>query len=349
MVEMKKLSIIVPVYNAQKYLKDCLNSILRIKEKELEVIIVDDGSTDESGRICDEYAKRDERVKVIHQKNSGVSSARNKGISIAVGEWILFVDSDDCLLSNFEQDVVNKLDLKYDLFFYHFTQNEKQLFPEKLENSSAHICNKEEIKIIQRGLLNQDDKKYCELSQGTIDFVSPWGCVLKRKVIQEIKFPEDIYWSEDRIFKFQVLNHVENAIILPGIEYFYRSHGESITHKYKKDIMFNLKEMCKLMLKVVNKKKKQNYRKLFDVFVVRQWLYCMQSGIYHSQMKMKKKDRKNEVKRWRNEELFIECINSVQLRYIKKRQIKIAAFCLKYRLYNMLDCLYLIQRRLNAR
>ena len=91
------VSIIVPVYNVEKYLCKCLNSIINQTYKDLEIILVDDGSKDTSGQICDEYASKDNRIHVIHKENGGVSSARNKGLAIATGEWVLFADSDDIL------------------------------------------------------------------------------------------------------------------------------------------------------------------------------------------------------------------------------------------------------------
>lgn len=96
------ISIIVPVYNVEKYLRECLDSISQLKAVTWEAILVDDGSTDISGQICDEYAKQDSRFRVIHQKNAGVSAARNAGLEAAEGEWIWFVDSDDSINPDFE-------------------------------------------------------------------------------------------------------------------------------------------------------------------------------------------------------------------------------------------------------
>ena len=92
---MKKISIIVPIFNIEKYLSRCLDSILEQTYKNLEVILVDDGSVDNSGMIADKYARKDQRIKVIHQVNQGVSAARNTGIDLATGDYIGFVDGDD--------------------------------------------------------------------------------------------------------------------------------------------------------------------------------------------------------------------------------------------------------------
>ena len=95
-----KISIIVPVYNAEKYLRHCLDSILNQSFQDFELLLVDDGSKDRSGKICDEYAEKDKRVSVWHQENQGVSVARNVGLEHAQGEWIYFPDSDDIVIEN---------------------------------------------------------------------------------------------------------------------------------------------------------------------------------------------------------------------------------------------------------
>ncbi|HJA50079.1 MAG TPA: glycosyltransferase, partial [Candidatus Fusicatenibacter intestinipullorum] len=94
-IEKVKISVIIPVYNVEKYLKRCLDSVINQTYKNLEIILIDDGSTDNSGKICDEYAQKDERIIVIHKENGGVSSARNKGLDICIGDYISFIDSDD--------------------------------------------------------------------------------------------------------------------------------------------------------------------------------------------------------------------------------------------------------------
>ena len=104
---MIKLSIIMPVYNVKNYIRKCIESVLEQKFIDYELILVDDGSNDGSGVICDEYSKKDKRIIVIHQKNKGLSGARNSGINIAKGEFIGFIDSDDWIHKNMYYDLVN--------------------------------------------------------------------------------------------------------------------------------------------------------------------------------------------------------------------------------------------------
>ena len=104
-MEQPLISIIVPVYNAEQYLEKCVNSIINQTYTNLEIILVDDGSPDNCGAICDEYAKKDSRIKVIHKSNGGVSSARNRALECLTGEYVAFVDSDDYI----HQDYINVL------------------------------------------------------------------------------------------------------------------------------------------------------------------------------------------------------------------------------------------------
>ena len=110
-----KLSLIIPVYNVEKYLEECLDSVIMQIIVDMEIILIDDGSKDNSGKICDKYAEKYNFIKVVHKKNEGVSVARNTGIKMAQGNYIFFLDSDDMLAPNIlkkiEEDVKSELDL----------------------------------------------------------------------------------------------------------------------------------------------------------------------------------------------------------------------------------------------
>ncbi len=112
-------SVIIPIYNVEKYLRDCLNSVINQTYKDLEIILVDDGSPDKCGEICDEYANKDERIRVIHKKNGGLSDARNAGFSISHGDYIYFLDSDDYIIENAIEKMVSCIEKeKADIVFF---------------------------------------------------------------------------------------------------------------------------------------------------------------------------------------------------------------------------------------
>ena len=107
------VSIIIPVYNAENYIRDCLNSVIKQTYRNIEIILIDDGTLDNSGIICEEYAMKDERIRVIHKKNEGVSTARNVGIGLAKGRYILFVDADDFVTDEYVRMLCEKMKLYY--------------------------------------------------------------------------------------------------------------------------------------------------------------------------------------------------------------------------------------------
>lgn len=117
---MPKVSVIIPVYNAEKYLRKCLDSVLAQSFADFEVLLINDGSTDGSGKICDDYAQKDARVKVFHKENGGVSSARNLGLDNATGDWIVFVDSDDYVEKNYFEVINNNLSQEIDVLVFSY-------------------------------------------------------------------------------------------------------------------------------------------------------------------------------------------------------------------------------------
>ena len=129
-----KLSIIIPVYNTKPYLDACLQSVIGQTYQNLEILIIDDGSTDSSGAICDEYAEKNHKFKVVHQSNRGVSVARNIGIELAQGDWVWFVDSDDIIIPNFIIDNIEVMNSSDYILFDFCT------FRGNITSESAYVC-----------------------------------------------------------------------------------------------------------------------------------------------------------------------------------------------------------------
>lgn len=216
------ISVIVPIYNAEEYLSRCLDSICNQSFKDLEIILIDDGSTDSSLSICNDYMKKDSRIKVFSQKNSGVSSTRNVGIKQANGEYITFVDSDDfiendmyeCLLRNIKS---NDYDVSSCLM-NEILINEK----EKLRQGNGE-------KII---LNNNDDIMKCYFGNFIMD-VSLNNKLFKRKVINNIFLNERISINEDKLFIYYILKKSKKIIHENTYKYYYYKHnGSASTQKY---------------------------------------------------------------------------------------------------------------------
>ena len=182
------ISIIVPIYNVEKYIYQCVDSILAQTYTNLEIILVDDGSPDNCPKICDDYAMHDARVKVIHKKNGGVSSARNKGIDLSSGELLTFLDADDQLPIDACEQMLEKL-LQYNADIV-AGKVEKDVFRWKYHDD-FFIWKGEE------GLKNS-------LLDNPFTY-SAWGKIYKKEFVNEIRFREDIKINEDSLFVFEVL------------------------------------------------------------------------------------------------------------------------------------------------
>lgn len=208
---MKKISIIVPVYNVEKYVEKCIQSLINQSYKNIEIILVDDGSNDRSNKIIDEYAKVDSRILTIHQKNKGVSAARNAGLKVATGEYVGFVDPDDYVDYQMYETMLKKIELNMsDLAVCGFSK-------------VTELSDKEEIFEIKDELLSP--KKCVEdlfdFRGGYAIKPSVWNKLFRRDKIGDLKFDENIGISED--LKFVVQYILKCNIIVYVKQAFYKN------------------------------------------------------------------------------------------------------------------------------
>lgn len=205
------ISIIVPVYNTEKYLPDCLDSILAQNYKNLEIILIDDGSSDNSGQICDEYAKNDNRIVVVHKENGGVSKARNDALRLVTGEYIGFVDSDDTIHPQmFEKLYANLSENDVDISICDF----EMIYPDRTEhkNSNGISMKLSSADAVKNILL----LKYFQGHLGNKLF--------KASLLKDIFFDEDIYVYEDMLFVIKALMNASSVFFdsTPYYNYFMR-------------------------------------------------------------------------------------------------------------------------------
>ena len=221
--ECELISIIVPVYNVENYLPRCLETIAAQTYRNLEIILVDDGSTDRSGSICDEFAKKDYRAWVIHQQNMGQSGARNTGKEIASGEYIMFVDGDDYL----HVDAVNTLwaainsDSEYDLAIVGFLKTHKldEDIHSKSGEKTVSVARKELMRLL---LVSDNDEE-------KLLFNVVWSKLYRKDKIANLCFENRII-SEDTDFNLKAYLLTDKAIVIYNSLYFYVQRPGSIVH-----------------------------------------------------------------------------------------------------------------------
>lgn len=232
---MAKVSVVVPVYKVELTLRKCIDSVINQSFTDLEIILIDDGSPDHCGQICDEYLVKDDRIKVIHKKNEGLSRARNDGIKMASGEWILFVDSDDWL----QEDYVEKL-YSSDLDKYSVpicgattecpTGQWKKRFGVK---GAVEITDTEMLKIVQANSLSL---RYNPIKNAIkIDLIGPpWNKLYNRLLIEEksVFFDESLEVAEDSYFNLCYLEWVNKIIVVDSYGYNYCYNSGGITKKF---------------------------------------------------------------------------------------------------------------------
>lgn len=259
------ISVIIPVYNNERYLSKCLMSVCSNTYKALEIILIDDGSSDKSGVICDKMAKSDSRIHVIHQKNSGVSQSRNNGIACMQGKYVAFVDSDDYV----DNDYFEKL-----LFLLKSEEADLALgsvahvYGNKVENVCLEECN-----INLENPCKRDGKDFYELNSSYYLY-GPVNKLYKADIIKKnfLQFPRDTFYGEDLLFNFKYLRCCKRISYRREPVYYYNHDNEqSLSHRYRENLFENglrlnneIKNFCQLNGFWDDKMKKYVFSRIFD-------------------------------------------------------------------------------------
>ena len=219
MANIPKISVIIPVYNAEKYLHRCIDSVLAQTYKDFELLLIDDGSKDSSGAICDEYAARDSRVKVFHKENGGVSSARNAGLAIASGDWIMHLDGDDWIAPDIQERLIRKgedtgADIVMGDFLFAYSDRD-----------------------ILYSLPDWDNNKTASLNRYiTSVWTCVWGGIHKRSLyeVYQLKSPQGVTYCEDFHLIVRLCYHARKVVNIRQPFYHYRQQEGSVMHNLNK-------------------------------------------------------------------------------------------------------------------
>lgn len=340
---MYKISLIAPVYQMEKYIKQFLESIMKQSLQEIEVILVDDGSTDASPSILDEFANKDKRFKVIHQMNSGVCAARNTALSYAKGEYVYIVDSDDWLADDaleklWSEAVRTNADIVYGQTICERTEG---AFLEKPFPGAFCTDNKETIKQIQCALMN-NNYIYAKCPEfNTIRCLggAPWRAMFRRNLViaHEIKYDVSLKsLGEDIIFWQHVYEHVNRVAYIEVPIYHYRLLPDSLSHGYKE----NLFEIYK---KVFDKeeeflyeyKKDKDYWIAYYARVITYINQAMSDYFLNSYNPKYKKDSYQELKKMMQTEPYCQAVKIVPIDIFVNCRRKIILLLLKGHMYRL--------------
>ena len=219
------ISIVVPVYNVEKYLTRCIESLINQTCNNLEIILVDDGSTDKSGKICDNYSKKDKRIKVIHKKNGGLSDARNTGIDIASGKYIGFIDSDDWILPNMYLKLYNLLiDNSAEISVCNFIQTSRENMKYNIKHEKIKILNREEA------------IKKLSIDKEIMDYA--WNKLYKTELFKNIRYPVGKN-MEDKGTTYKLFLKANKIVYTNNIYYMYFYRKDSIVNQVNYKLIYD--------------------------------------------------------------------------------------------------------------
>lgn len=318
-----KFSIIIPVYNAEKYIDSCLSSIIKQSYKNYEIIVIDDGSTDRTLDICQRYKKNNTDINIIvyHQENTGVSAARNRGIKLATGKYIIFVDADDEINEKMLCIYDKYVDLyDADLIFCGYEEYNLDFEKSKLYSVDNNwIGTKEEF------LMSKFDELFYKWMVH-----SPWNKVFKSKIIKQnmIKFNEEYSIYEDVNFVLDNLNNVNSIVVLSDILYTYKvkQQGSLVTkyHPNAYSAYFDFNDKLEILLG--NKKDTFNLF-IFNKFItfIDQMYFCERSN--------------NLEKKKLMQNIYLNCKrkNITKVGITKNIRINLEIFLIIFNLYSILN------------
>ena len=237
------ISVIIPIYNVCQYVKRCIDSVIEQTYKNLEIILVDDGSTDSSGKICDEYALKDSRVIVIHKKNGGLSDARNAALKICKGELLTFIDGDDFVSRYYIENLYEALSSAsaqmsacqaYDFFDGDDLPEDRKADSSKAETYSAHDYLKK--------MLYQDNAE-----------TTAWGKLFYRNMFSDVFFPKGAIY-EDIPTIYKIVLRCEKTVIIHSKDYYYLQRSDSIQYRSftlrKMDAVKHMRQLCGDVLEI---------------------------------------------------------------------------------------------------
>lgn len=257
-METSLVSIIIPVYNVEKYLDRCMQSVFLQSYKNLEIILIDDGSPDSCPRLCDEYGNIDKRVRVLHKKNEGLGFARNSGLALATGQYVLFIDSDDYLSETMVEKLVCQAelmnaDIVYCGYFYE-TSNHKWIEVRDFEKEQTFKGN--DIEAVSLAFITNQNKLKVRL-QRTV-----WHALYSKELIddEDIRFPSERQIpSEDLIFQSRISKFANIISFVPDCLYYYCLNNNSITMNFKKDRYLKLVNEKNELLRIYSNKEVDRY------------------------------------------------------------------------------------------
>lgn len=332
------MTIIVPIYNTpSNYLKICIDSIINQTFKNIEIILINDGSSKDIRGICENYASYDERIRLINQENQGESVSRNLGISLAETDNIIFVDSDDYVELNMCEELykfIESINDKFDIIIYdcQVVSNKKIT-----KNSFYHKNGKLTKKDIEQIELQNIEKGISQYYPPACNISVPWCKVYKKDFLikNHLKFIPNMTLMPDAIFNMNCFENAQNIYCFNKFLCYYRKYNGSISQKYNENIIKEYENYFSLVSLYIEKcHKNEKFKDILNVKIITSFDKYMQRYFFNYQNKENKETKELKFQQLINKDLYQKALKNVKIKYlglyqkliynnIKKKNIKV--------------------------
>lgn len=315
---MTKMSIVVPVYKVEKYIGNCIESLLEQTLEDIEIILVDDGSPDQSGRICDCYQQKDGRIKVLHKKNGGVSAARNDGMELATGEYILFCDSDDWMEKNACEKLYAKaVETDSDIVI----GNVYEVYPDRkiIDNFYAKPFTTDDSAFIRKMIQTNFYRNYCPMPDASgpaFRYGGPWNKAVRLSMLRENNIRFDVRLKgifDDILYTAYILAAAKRVSYITDCVYYYRQVASSITNTYKANTLEINRAIINAWQEFIAAQDSQEeFWKPFYANVVRRLVESLPIYFFSSKNPAPLSERLKELKAVISEEIYVTASRNVE-------------------------------------
>ena len=342
----KKVSVIVPVYNAERFLNRFMKSLLdqTMPPEDFEIILVDDGSKDDSGQICDTYAGKYENVTAMHQENAGPAAARNAGLKRASGDYVAFVDPDDLLEAGYLEVAYSKATesdadiLLFDAYREKEGANNTEIEEWRHADNSFVTDDPEYIRSMQRQILYP--YMAAQVSDVTfnrnVPLAAPWDKLYRRSFIigKDISFPENLRVLDDMCFNFRAFGESGKIAYFPAFLYRYKVEGGSITNSYRADrvsqdvkVFDYLEKEIDAMAESIGKSETDKFKQAYYARVIKSFAISLRLCFFNPNNPKASKEVSCDIKKCLESLPYKEALRKVSLRNLEPKLVAVTIAC----------------------
>lgn len=340
------VSFIIPVYNVENFLSQCIESIVNQTIPSWELILVDNGSTDSSGAICDEYTKQDDRITVVHQENKGPASARNIGLKKAVGEWIAFIDSDDWIETDYIEKLSQYMNKDCEIIFFAYdivTEHGKKVVLDK--HAKVAEISQFEMRVLEKQSIDTgagNEHTVVGKYRGQV-----WSKLYRKQFLldNDLYARENLMRSQDVMFNLEVYGKAKKGMFVPEVLYHYRKLHNSLCHSFNERQTEFLTAFVEEMGKYLRETGKiEEYSQEYKLRAVIAMANCCFLNYCHPENKKSYFVRRQEYEKMCQKDVFADALANVQLPKKMNFSKKVIAWAVKSQSFLLLNVLSIAEK-----